>query len=103
MTKQIMIIADYTHTEALTLDELCETCGVSTDFIYDLLEYEIIKPTGHHPEEWLFDLNQLQRIKTTLRLQRDLEINLAGIALILDLLDEIHTLQARVEFLEKYF
>ena len=35
-----------------------------------------------------------------MRLQRDLGINLAGIALTLDLLDEINTLEARLQQLE---
>jgi len=98
-----MIIADYTRMEALNLQELCETCQISSNFAYELLEYGILQPVGEHPDEWQFDLKQLHRVKTTLRLHHDLEINLAGIALILDLLDEIDNLQAKNEFLEKQF
>ena len=103
MKKSLVIVANYTQEKPLTLDELCEVCHISTDFIHNLIEYDIIHPYGTVPEEWVFDMMHLQRIKMALRLQHDLEVNLAGIALVLDLLDEMEELRARAEFLENYF
>lgn len=101
--KELMIIADYSHATPLTLEELCEACGISSDFINDLLEYEIIQLEGDTPDQWVFDLVQLQRIKTAIRLQRDLEVNFAGIAVVLDLLEEIERLRRKAELLERHF
>ncbi len=91
--KEIMIITDGRSQTVLTLEEICDSCQISTNFIYDLIEYDIIQLTHDDPEEWMFNLSQLQRIKTAKRLQDDLEVNLAGIAIILDLLDEIDALR----------
>src|SRR5579862_4597598 len=99
--KEIVIIADYSQQQPLTLTDLCLTCHVTTDFIYDLIEYEIIYPQAREEEDWLFDLSQLQRLKTVLRLQNDLELNLAGAALVLELLDRINDLESKVELLER--
>jgi len=43
----------------------------------------------------------LLRVQTTLRLQRDLEVNLAGAVLALELLDEIKQLRQQVAFLQR--
>src|SRR5690348_7151825 len=95
--ENLIIIADYSQETPVAFDELCEICGISADFVYDLMEYEIIDLAGNPPDEWMFNIEQLQRIKTALRLQRDLEVNLAGIAVILDLLDEMEELRSKAE------
>jgi len=100
MSKKVVIVADYTKHASLSLEELCEICQTSPDFIEHLIEYEIILPaslTG----EWRFDNEHLQRIRKAQRLQRDLEVNLAGIALVLDLLDELEEMREKADLLEK--
>lgn len=100
---EIIIIADYTQPTSLTLNELCEICHISPDFIHHLVEYEIIQPEGNLPKEWVFGLNELKRVKKVLRLQRDLEVNLAGVAVVLDLLDQLENLHSEIEIIEKHF
>lgn len=101
---ELVIIADYSNESRLTLDELCRICGIRIELVHDFILHDVITPTGGHlPEEWLFDLVQLRRIKTALRLQHDLEINLQSAALVLDLLEELETLRAQAKLLEKHF
>lgn len=100
---ELMIIADYSQETALSLDELCEICHISPDMIHDLIAYEIIHPKQPHREHWIFNLAELKRIQTALRLHRDLEVNLAGVALVLDLLDELETLRKHSELFERHF
>lgn len=101
--KELLIIADYSQTNPLTLSDVCEICRVSSDIIHSLVQYEIVHPQGLEPKEWVFDLNELRRIQTALRLQRDLDINVAGIAIVLDLLDEMQKLNDEMKILEKHF
>jgi len=86
----------------MKLREVCDICRINEDYMHDLIEYDVITITTTL-DETTFDLDQLNRIKTALRLQRDLEVNLAGAALILDLLDELHDLRTRSAILEKHF
>lgn len=102
MTKDIIIIADYTEETALSVEEICEICGIEAVTIRDLIAYDIIVPSGSDPETWVFDMVQLKRLQTALRLQRDLELNLAGAALVLDLLEEMDELRAGSELLHKH-
>lgn len=94
-----------TETElfSLTLEELCENTGISSSFVMELVEYEVITPQITARSEHRIDVTQLQRIQTALRLQRDLEVNLSGIAIILDLLEERENLRNKIALLEKHY
>lgn|SRR3990167_5471964 len=102
MTKDIIIIADYTETKTLTVEEICEICGIETILVQDLIAYDIILPSGSEPDELMFDMAQLKRLQTALRLQRDLELNYAGISLVLELLEELDELRSTTAMLNKH-
>lgn len=80
----------------LTLNDLCRICSSSAEWVIELVEEGALEPTGLEQSQWRFPGNSLQRARTARRLQQDLEINLAGVALVLDLLDEIETLRSRL-------
>lgn len=100
---EIMIIANYSQESLLTVNEICEICHISMDTVEELIAFEIIHPKQTSQNELVFDMHDLQRVKSALRLQHDLEINLAGVAVVLDLLDELHELRERAEFLQRHF
>lgn len=87
------------HLE-LSLNDLCRACSSSTDWIIELVEEGALEPYGDEQSSWRFTGISLQKAQTATRLKRDLGINLAGIALALDLLDEIETMRARLRRLE---
>ena len=57
----------------------------------------VLEPIGEAPTEWRFAGQSLRRARLALSLTRDLELNPPGVALALDLLDEIAALQARLQ------
>jgi chaperone modulatory protein CbpM len=87
------------HTE-LTLNELSRACSSSAEWIIELVEQGTLEPISYQQTQWRFSGSSLQRARTAMRLQRDLGINLAGVALAIDLLDEIDELRARLCRLE---
>ena len=80
----------------LTLSDLCRACCQHAEWIVQLVEEGILEPAGRNPAQWRFSGTSLQKAHIAMRLQRDLEINLAGVALALDLMDEIESLRAVV-------
>ena len=84
----------------LTLADLCYACDIETQQIVELVNIGVLDPQGREPELWIFGGENLQRARKALRLQRDLDINLAGVALILELLDEIESLRTRLRVLD---
>lgn len=100
---EIVIIANYSQESLLSLDEICEICNISADTVNELIAYGIIHLKQSAKGQLVFNENDLQRVKTALRLQRDLEINLAGVAVVLDLLDELDELRAQAKFFQRDF
>jgi chaperone modulatory protein CbpM len=83
--------------ESLTLDDLCRTCAVQASFLTDLLEEGVIEPIeGHSPDDWRFTSVQVQHVSVAWRLHRDLGVNPAGTAVVLQLLEEVQTLRAEL-------
>ncbi len=85
--------------DALTLGQLCRACGAHADWIISLVEESIIEPQGKDIRLWRFSGASLVRARSALRLQRDLGVNLAGIALALDLMEELESLRAQMKTL----
>jgi len=80
----------------LSLDDLCHACAIDAQRIVELVNIGVLEPAGEEPARWQFGGASLQRARTALRLQHDFEIDLAGAALALDLLDEIESLRMRL-------
>jgi chaperone modulatory protein CbpM len=89
---------------SFTLAELCKVCDVHAEKLLDMVQEGLIEPQGNVREiaqiQWRFSAHALQRVQVALRLERDLNINLEGVAMVLDLLDEVHDLRDRVRLLE---
>lgn len=79
-----------------TLAELCRVCNATSAQLTVLVEEGVLEPTGSVPENWRFPGPSLTRARAALRLSHDLDLGGPGIALVLDLLDEIETLRARL-------
>jgi len=73
--------------------DLCRLCGIPAEFVLEMIEEGLLCPRGSAPEEWSFTAVEIKRVQTTIRLQRDLRVNLPGCALALQLLEELEELR----------
>lgn len=80
----------------LTLGELCRACTVHAEQIIELVEEGILEPVGRDPTQWRFKGSSVRQARVAFRLQQDLNVNLPGAAVVLDLLEEIEDLQAQL-------
>jgi len=87
------VIDDQTE---VTLDDLSLFCSVRRERIVALVDEGVLEPKGRESSEWRFAGHSLRRAAKAIRLQRDLEIDPAAIALVLDLLDQIESLRAQI-------
>jgi chaperone modulatory protein CbpM len=88
-----IVVEEYAE---LTLNEISSACAVEIESILALVDEGVLLPAGGEVSQWRFSGAQLRRANTALRLQRDLGVNPAGVALALELLDEIDRLRARL-------
>ncbi|MBW8369466.1 MAG: chaperone modulator CbpM [Thiobacillus sp.] len=77
----------------LTLEDLCQACCASREHVVAWVVEGVLEPIGD-TADWRFTGASLHRARLALSLTLDLEINLPGVALALDLFDEIAALQA---------
>lgn len=89
----VCILEDQTQ---LTLADLCQSCAVNAERIIELVDIGVLEPLGSEPIHWRFGGVNLHRARMALRLQQDFDIDLAGAALALELLDEIESLRTRL-------
>lgn len=75
------------------LSDLCSMCNISAEMVHEMIDEGLICPAGKNPMQWRFTSIEIHRIQTTIRLQKDLRVNLPGCALVLDLLDELEKLR----------
>ena len=84
----------------LSLGELCRASRLSAERVIEFAEEGVVEPIGGSPESWRVRGVNLRRIRCAQRLEEDLGVNTAGVALILDLLDEVEQLRARLGRIE---
>ena len=81
---------------ALSLEEVVEACGAETAWVVELVEVGVLSPEGRDEAAWRFGAPDLLRARRLARLARDFQASAEAAALILDLLDEIERLRARL-------
>ncbi|WP_418318761.1 chaperone modulator CbpM [Piscinibacter sakaiensis] len=79
-----------------TLLDLCRACGAPERQLLELVAEGVLEPRGSGPADWRFSGPALRTARTALRLERSLELGPSGAALVIDLLDEIAALRARL-------
>ncbi len=91
-----------TKTPELTLDDLCESCGLTKELITTYVSEGIVEPQGSDKMQWRFSRIHLIKVRRASRLERDLGLNAAGVALALDLMDEIEVLNRQLLQYERH-
>lgn len=80
----------------LSIADLCSACSKDTAWVSALVEEGALEPVDVSEQHWRFTAVSLQRAHRAMRLERDLGVNLAGVALALELLEELELLRARL-------
>ena len=101
MTKSVATGILLDETVYYSLEEVCRVCDSRSDWVVELVEYGVLRPAGRTRSGWRFPGDALHTAMKAQRLQRDLGLNLPGVALALELLDEIESLQSRLSMLER--
>lgn len=90
------------ESSPLSLEELAQALHLRNEIIIEMVEQHLLAPHGQSPDSWQFDNINFKRAKIAASFYRDLEVNMPGIALALDLLEQIEQLQKRLTILERF-
>ena len=100
MTNPNEVLPDCALLDPLTLTDLCQICGLSADWVIELVEEGILEPTGDGRSVWRFETTSITIVRKVQRLQADLRINTPGVAVVLALVDENTRLKRALLLLE---
>jgi chaperone modulatory protein CbpM len=79
--------------QRLKLEALAERAGVHPILVQRFIDCGLIEPSGREGAELFFDEDAVPRLQMIRRLRDHLGINVAGIAVILELRDRLSALQ----------
>lgn len=74
--------------ETLSLSELTIFCDTNADWVVTLVDHGVVTPISTSAPEWQFTPTHIARARKAARLMRDLGLNVAGVALVLELIEE---------------
>ncbi|MNG02828.1 Chaperone modulatory protein CbpM [compost metagenome] len=74
---------------------------MSDVYVIEIVEHGILEPQGKQPKDWRFTDYELALAKRAAKLRHDLELEWEGVALALDLLEEVQQLRAENRMLKQ--
>lgn len=77
----------------LTIESLAQAADLHVEAVRRIVAYGLLEPAGSEQDVAWFDPQALRRLRSIQRLREDLGINLAGVAVVLELVDRIAGLQ----------
>ena len=87
----------FDESARLSIGDLSRMCAVDERHIVEFVEEGVLTTVEVNTTEWHFSGAALRRARLALRLERDLELNLAGVALALELMDELENLRRELK------
>ncbi len=88
------------ETTEVSIEQLSIFCSVRRERIVSLVEEGVLEPLARRrsrrADEWRFAGDSLKRAARAIRLQRELDIDMSALGLVLDLLEEIEALRTRL-------
>ena|ERR1700726_1413962 len=90
-----------TEHSLLTLEDLATAAGLHPELVDVFVRHRMVEPTTHTGSCALFPTSSVQRLKRILHLRHEQGVNLAGIAVILEMAEQIEILQTDLKMLRK--
>ena len=85
--------------DQLTLERLAAAAEIHPDLVERFVAYGLLEPVEWVGPVALFDAAAVPRLQIIMRLRRDTGVNLAGIGMILDMLDRLRALERENQWL----
>lgn len=86
----------------ITRAELASGSGFSVDEVVELIEYGALCPVGRAGAQPLFAIESLPALRHAARLRRDFDLDLFAVAMLLEYLERIGSLERQVRTLQSH-
>lgn len=82
--------------------QVCKLYHISENWLEDLLKHGLIDNTDENPKNLTFDEKLLTQIQKAHRFHEDLDVNIPGVMVILDLLEELENTKEELDILKRH-
>ena len=90
------------ETTTISFNEVCHRYHIPKELLLEMVEYGLFSSKTTKVEQLKLNQSDLRKMEVAFRLHRDLEINLPGVALVLELLEQIDQLDEELNILHKH-
>lgn len=90
-----------TQQSLLPIQELARAAGLHIAVVEQMAEFGVIEPAPGNASPILFPFAAIDRLRCAMRLRRDLGVNLAGAAVIVEMRERLRSLRAELERFHK--
>lgn len=90
------------NTDAISFTQACETYHIPEEFLIALLEHGLFDTMNRPIKQANLSLHMIKRIRSARRLQDDLGVNLEGVVLAMELLEEIDRMREELSILRHH-
>lgn len=82
--------------------EVCQQFDISEEMVQELIEHGFFEEYPLQKKQALIDEKTKDRMQSAQRLERDLGINIPGVVLVLELMDELEQIRKELHILRRH-
>ncbi|MBN9231229.1 MAG: molecular chaperone [Legionella sp. 40-6] len=90
------------ETYTLTYVEVCQKYNIPEALLDEMMQHGLFEEQVSAQKKDHFSANELKRIESAFRLHRDLDINLPGVVLAIELLERIARMEEELKIMRKH-
>ncbi|MFA6303212.1 MAG: chaperone modulator CbpM [Legionella sp.] len=90
------------ETVTYSVVEVCDRYHIPEQLVEEMIEHGLFDVPSNNVKTLVLHQKDLQKIESAMRLHQDLGINLPGVALALDLLEQLENLSKELDVLRRY-
>lgn len=103
MTEKKVIVGQLMdEVSSISYVEICEKYQLSETELLDMMEHGLLEYPAQTLQKARCDQYALAKIQAACRLQQDLGLNMAGVVLVLDMLEELEQLRGEISILRRH-
>ena len=87
---------------SLTFVEVCQYYRLPESVLRQMIEHGLFQESSTRVKATRFDAPKLARVRSASRLRKDLGLNIPGVVLALELLDELEQLRQEIYILQRH-
>lgn len=95
INKKTVYEAQWVDVHCLSLQQICDCAQVEKTRVIELVDSDVLTPVNEKLDDWLFHPQDLSRLTRANRLMLEFDLSPLGLALVFELLDELHMLRQR--------